>query len=513
MRRWSIAIALLATFASPASAATQADPVYATGCDEYEAFVAGDEAAIAARLPKGYTVERSPASGDALVYARAMRCSVGVMATYGIVVKTPDGRGCTSAAPVLGTVKPDFPNACNLHPLGWVASDARMVDWLRDGTPRFPARHVPNLVFEAGEQFRFRAPGFGMDATPQPMRPGTIAIRRAYWLALPQGTLRLGSSLDEFTAARATGTVTAPAGSELAALMGATEQPFLPGYDSFAAERWEHGVFRKQHLDGGGDTTSFAGSCSISGESTFDPPATNRKAQHLRYAFDGRGTCDGVRDGREVSDAPVRLRQAGEAYATCSENHTTQPGKGTLTFADGTTIRYTLDFTGHGTEFDGEMYGLRSGIAPGHGTFATPRTSPEVAAQCEGDGAARAPIDLKFETDVPRVDTRQTRERRSVGAIAPNERRSAPKSGKSGLRVQVTPRRARSGTRTRFVVRVNTEQGDPVVGAVVRLAGRAARTDRYGRARITARIHRRGARPLTASKRGHRAARASVAIR
>src|SRR2546428_2071116 len=97
------------------------------------------------------------AAGAAAAIARAIRCrevtidgrsAPATMASFGVVVESPDGRGCASGAPVLGTVKGDVPPVCNWYTLFWLADDSRVIDWLHDGTPDFPAVYVPHLTFD-----------------------------------------------------------------------------------------------------------------------------------------------------------------------------------------------------------------------------------------------------------------------------------------------------------------------------------------------------------------------------
>jgi hypothetical protein len=147
---------------------------------------------------------------------------------------------------------------------------------------------------------------------------------------------------------------------------------------------------------------SFAGSCSVEGTDTFTPPATN-SPQHLTVRYDARGTCTGTLNGRKVSKAPVELHNVSHAYGSCPNAHTTGPGPGAITFADGTTIRYTVEFTSVGTEVDLTFRGQRSGSARGHATFLTPRTPPDVTLKCAGEGAAKVPMDLSLTTDSPLV--------------------------------------------------------------------------------------------------------------
>ena len=156
----------------------------------------------------------------------------------------------------------------------------------------------------------------------------------------------------------------------------------------------------KQTLD------SFAGSCSVQGTVAFSPPATN-SMQRLSTTYDANGTCTGTLNGQQVSDAPVTMHNVGDANGSCPFAQTTGPGQGSITFADGTTIRYSFEFTSVLTEIYLPMKGERSGSATGHGSFLTERTPPDVTAQCAGDGVAEVPMDLSFITDSPLVSGRR----------------------------------------------------------------------------------------------------------
>jgi polyvinyl alcohol dehydrogenase (cytochrome) len=89
-------------------------------------------------------------------------------------------------------------------------------------------------------------------------------------------------------------------------------------------------------------------------------------------------------------------------------------------------------------------------------------------------------------------------------------------SRKPRLRLTVRPRRIRAGRRRVFRFRVTrTGRGKrrrAVPRALVRFAGRRARTRRSGRARIVVRLRRTGRRRARASKRGYRAGRATVRV-
>jgi hypothetical protein len=341
-----------------------------------------------------------------------------MVASYGVVVESPDGRGCGSALPVVGPVKGDVPPICNWYTLAWLATDRRVVRWLRHGTPGYPAIHAPHLSFELGQvdpalggaRFHFAAGGrsaFSMDEIARP-RPGTLAVRGGYWTDTPQGTVKLAISTDDLTSGDATGTVRAGRGSPLRALIGGASAPYASAYSGFSAERIPHGSYRKQvigpprpheRLD------RFAGSCSLHGVATFAPPA-KLSEQALRYSYGARGSCSGTLDGRKVAGAPVTLRQAGPATGSCLRAQTPFPGRGTLRFAGGPAVRYTLDFSSVATEVDYELYGERSGFATGHGSFATQQTAPGDPPRCAGGGLERAPLDMTFTTDTPLASTR-----------------------------------------------------------------------------------------------------------
>src|SRR4051794_17845509 len=378
---WAIAVVAAATFGATAVVAqpTSTGFVSAGDCAEHQAFVQGDDAAVAARLPKRYTALRDPSSGHPVLFVRALRCAdvagdgqsgPATVASYGIVVESPDGSGCASGAPGAGSAKGDVPPVCNWYVLAWLADRPQIVDWLRRGTQAFPAFHVSDIVFKLGDfdpaqggaplHVEAPAPGsFTMDEIGRP-RPGQLSVRGSYFNDTPDGTVRVRFSSDDLTSGDASGTVRAAPGSELAKLMGATERPYLGSFSGVAAEHWDHAAYRKQLERANPPTDGFAGSCSLKGTSTFTPPAGNTDAA-LTYDYQATGTCTGTLNGRKLSDAPVRVHHAGQSYGGCQHAVTTSPGEGAITFADGTQIAYTLDFSFNGTEGDWTLYGTRAG--------------------------------------------------------------------------------------------------------------------------------------------------------
>jgi hypothetical protein len=150
---------------------------------------------------------------------------------------------------------------------------------------------------------------------------------------------------------------------------------------------------------------SFSGSCLFQGTVGFSPPATN-SPQLLNVVYDATGTCTGTLNGGPLSSAPVRVHAEVQSYGSCLRASTIAPGQGTIRFADGTTIRYTFEFDWVLSEGIQTFEGQSSGLAYGHGTFLTPRSEPEIASKCGGEGLAAAPMDLSMTTESPLVSKR-----------------------------------------------------------------------------------------------------------
>jgi hypothetical protein len=245
MKRLMMVFAL-AVLAAPAGAAT----MRTASCQEHEATVDADAAAVAARLPAGFTAVTDSLTGAPLVVAHAFRCAkvtIGrhtgraVFANLGILIESPNGVGCASGAPVVGAIKGDVPPACNWYPLLWLADRPWVAGWLH-GTVRRDLTFSLGAVDAAqgGAPFHFDAPGtFAIDDTSR-SRPGEISVRGAYWTTT--GSISIAS--DDISAGDATGTLRAES-PEVAALLGAGERSFVPGYDAVAAVNWRHLTYTK----------------------------------------------------------------------------------------------------------------------------------------------------------------------------------------------------------------------------------------------------------------------------
>jgi hypothetical protein len=148
---------------------------------------------------------------------------------------------------------------------------------------------------------------------------------------------------------------------------------------------------------------SFEGSCSFEGTARFSPPATNTQ-QSLDVSYDATGTCSGTLNGRTITSSPVNLHQAvRDVDGSCQHADTTRPGRGALTFADGTTISYSFEFHFPSAVGTFTFRGTRSGTAHGAGSLLTPRTPSDVLQRCAGEGVAATPLDASLVTDGPLV--------------------------------------------------------------------------------------------------------------
>jgi hypothetical protein len=93
---------------TPAAASSTAAPfILANDCVEHQAFLDGESAAVRAHLPGQYTALQDAQTGRPLLFARAEQCDVTVggytsratLASFGVVIHSPDGMGCASGAP------------------------------------------------------------------------------------------------------------------------------------------------------------------------------------------------------------------------------------------------------------------------------------------------------------------------------------------------------------------------------------------------------------------------------
>jgi hypothetical protein len=146
---------------------------------------------------------------------------------------------------------------------------------------------------------------------------------------------------------------------------------------------------------------SFAGSCSFEATAHFSPPVTNT-IQPLHVWGDGPGRCSGTLNGQTVSAVPATIYNEWRKVAgSCQHAETTRPGHGAITFADGTAVSYSVEFYFPSPVGTFSFRGERSGTATGVGNLLPPRTSPDVAEKCAGEGLSEQPIDIALTTESP----------------------------------------------------------------------------------------------------------------
>jgi hypothetical protein len=245
---------------------------------------------------------------------------------------------------------------------------------------------------------------------------------------------------------------------------------------------------------------SFAGTCSVHGRVVFSPPATNAQ-QQLSVSYTAAGTCSGTLNGRQVTNAPVKMHQAGHSDGSCVHADTVGPGQGALEFPGGTTVRYTFEFHYVGTDGVYTFHGERAGTGWGHGSFLTQETSPDVTRQCAAEGAREIPMDESLSTDSPFV---------SAAKGGGGDRPQGHRRQSQRLRLVARPRSVRAGQQTVIAFRVSTPTGHPARGAVLRFTGRRARVGRRGSVKIAVTLRHAGRFAARASKRGFGAARVNV---
>jgi hypothetical protein len=204
---------------------------------------------------------------------------------------------------------------------------------------------------------------------------------------------------------------------------------------------------------------SFDGTCSFAGTARFAKPLSNQPIDNA-YEFSGPGTCSGKLNGRPVSNEPVTVLVAGPFTGTCLETRSTGPAPGTTTFTRGTRataddvpIRFSVEFTGTGSELDLSIDGTYSGHGSGHATFATTRTPPDVPLRCAGEGNRELPFDARNETDGAVSSPRESRfahrvvvPPQALGAVLGRGLRArclAPPAAPCRLRARLSRSRAR----------------------------------------------------------------------
>lgn len=239
-----VALAAAAACAAlpPASASASAsDVAVLQDCRERAVIVPGVEKLVRQRVPAQFKLVHDPL-GRPLLAVVAGRCehySLGgppqptTFTSFTAMIESPDGGGCLSKWPVLGSVKPDVLPFCNFYYFFSAYDNPGVVVAQRGAIPELPVYYVPDLAFESrefdstklGTPFRFRAAA----PTPSPFELNTSVVEGpvaapatiSFWFQGASGTVGGRLEIDDFAPGLMTGTtLRAAPGSEMATLLG-----------------------------------------------------------------------------------------------------------------------------------------------------------------------------------------------------------------------------------------------------------------------------------------------------
>jgi hypothetical protein len=237
-------------------------------CAERFVLAVGDYQEIRARVPAGYTLQTDPIDRP-LMLVNGMRCELsfdggtsyesGAFSLIAPEVQSPDGQGCSSDVPGVGTVKGDAAPICNLYILEWYTDNQHLAEWANRGTDAPEAVYLPSgLDFEqqapdptkAGAPFELRTPELSWDAVVRPVPAAPLALHVGIWWDSPDGTKRVKITVDPRDQIQSYGAVdgpiTAAPGSEAAALFGGTTlTPIAGTTPAGPAPLWTSSAYRE----------------------------------------------------------------------------------------------------------------------------------------------------------------------------------------------------------------------------------------------------------------------------
>ena len=144
----------------------------------------------------------------------------------------------------------------------------------------------------------------------------------------------------------------------------------------------------------------FEGTCTLTGELTFDRPLGNESRQ-TGFRDRAAGTCAGKLNDSYHEGLQVEIRARGSGDLGCLTGHSTSSG--TLTFtADKARIRFFTDTTGGLTQFASRFRGAVSGEGVAEVNF-LPYADESTTAACQAGTLASARYDLFARTTSPLV--------------------------------------------------------------------------------------------------------------
>jgi hypothetical protein len=150
---------------------------------------------------------------------------------------------------------------------------------------------------------------------------------------------------------------------------------------------------------GGRGTTTFQGTCELSGRLVQDPPITTVPAPGRAFAA-AAGTCSGTLTdargrSRRVDGAPSRYAAAAEGVVGCAGGSAT--GRGVL-IVRGRPIQFRFsELRGPGGAAI-RLEGARGGAAVGEANASPSEDPAAIAAACAGPGLRSVAIDITLAT-------------------------------------------------------------------------------------------------------------------
>jgi hypothetical protein len=152
--------------------------------------------------------------------------------------------------------------------------------------------------------------------------------------------------------------------------------------------------------------TTFEGSCSFSGQFTFDPPLGNLPRE-TRFSDAATGTCTGTLNGEPQNRAPIVIRAEGYGSLGCLAGRGTNAGTlsftlGTKRRSDDVSLGFSTATAGALTQFVASVEGAISGEGVAHVNF-LPYADQAALEACEAGDLAMARYDVVVQTITPFV--------------------------------------------------------------------------------------------------------------
>ena len=300
----------------------------------------GDPSAVRAAVPPEYQLETDP-TGRPLVLMNAVKCDA--VSTDGgrtsrptiftVIlpeIVSPDGQGCESQQPAVGSVKGDALPICNFYGSEWYTDNPELARWADQGFPGGgPASFVSHgLVWDQEEadptgtaQFRFESPDLTWRADVRQLVTPALSLHIGVYWDSPDRSQRVKIILDpqdDANQGQVDGSVTAKPGSVAEKLFGGSKFEAPAGPDLVGlAPRWDSVVSRQvtdiSPAHGTAQTSAWCrfdirGTANAEGLSPVGVSVPGQgpvhpllvQPQRQRYVLQGPVHCTGSIDGRDL---------------------------------------------------------------------------------------------------------------------------------------------------------------------------------------------------------------------